>query len=124
MYLTGLRTPFNTSRPARDTDKVPDDDQTPATEPIGEASAPGPPANEPPAPGAEPIGEASAPGPPAEPVEESAASPAGGPASPASRPAGRSVLDPLAFEDRDEAWGDRSGDRDDDWYRRERPPHH
>jgi hypothetical protein len=103
MYLTGLRTPFNTSRPARDTDKVPDDDQTPATEPIGEASAPGP---------------------PAEPVEESAASPAGGPASPASRPAGRSVLDPLAFEDRDEAWGDRSGDRDDDWYRRERPPHH
>jgi hypothetical protein len=41
-------------------------------------------------------------------------------------PAERSVLDERAAEDRDEAWGDRSGSggRDDDWYQRERPPHH
>lgn len=39
----------------------------------------------------------------------------------------RSVLDEPAAEDRDELWGDRpnaEGGRDDEWYRRERPPHH
>jgi hypothetical protein len=40
-------------------------------------------------------------------------------------PAERSVLDEPAAEDRDEVWGDRgAGARDEDWYRRERPPHH
>jgi hypothetical protein len=34
------------------------------------------------------------------------------------------VLPDRAAEDREEAWGDRRGDRDDEWYRRERPPHH
>jgi hypothetical protein len=36
------------------------------------------------------------------------------------------VLPDRADEDRDEAWGERPGSshRDDDWYRRERPPHH
>ncbi len=36
------------------------------------------------------------------------------------------VLPERAREDRDEAWGDdpRSRERDDEWYRRERPPHH
>jgi hypothetical protein len=39
-------------------------------------------------------------------------------------PAEPSVLEAPAAEDHDEAWGDRSGARDDDWYERERPPHH
>jgi hypothetical protein len=36
------------------------------------------------------------------------------------------VLPAVASEDRDEGWGDEhdAGRRDDDWYRRERPPHH
>ena len=36
------------------------------------------------------------------------------------------VLPDVAGEDRDDAWGDdaRATRRDDDWYRRERPPHH
>lgn len=36
------------------------------------------------------------------------------------------VLPEVAEEDRDEAWGsDReAGHRDEEWYRRERPPHH
>jgi hypothetical protein len=36
------------------------------------------------------------------------------------------VLPRGADEDRDEAWGDRprSAERDAEWYRRQRPPHH
>jgi hypothetical protein len=36
------------------------------------------------------------------------------------------VLPTTSPDDRDEAWGDepRSGERDAEWYRRERPPHH
>jgi hypothetical protein len=34
------------------------------------------------------------------------------------------VLPDRAAEDRDEAWGDAPAGREDDWYRRERPPHH
>ncbi|HEY2166375.1 MAG TPA: hypothetical protein VGH01_04355 [Jatrophihabitantaceae bacterium] len=38
---------------------------------------------------------------------------------------GAPVLPDRAAEDRDEeAWGDGPAGRDDDWYRRERPPHH
>lgn len=34
------------------------------------------------------------------------------------------VLPDRPERERDEAWGDSSGRRDEDWYRRERPPHH
>ena len=34
------------------------------------------------------------------------------------------VLPDRPEHERDEAWGDTSGRRDEDWYRRERPPHH
>jgi hypothetical protein len=36
------------------------------------------------------------------------------------------VLPDVTADERDEGWGDdpESGRRDDDWYRRERPPHH
>lgn len=36
------------------------------------------------------------------------------------------VLPALPRDERDEGWGDEpgAGRRDDDWYRRERPPHH
>jgi hypothetical protein len=36
------------------------------------------------------------------------------------------VLPVVSPDDRDEGWGDDSRDerRDEDWYRRERPPHH
>jgi hypothetical protein len=36
------------------------------------------------------------------------------------------VLPKTSRDDQDLGWGDRpnSDDRDDDWYRRERPPHH
>jgi hypothetical protein len=45
--------------------------------------------------------------------------------APLSAPPERSVLDERAADDRDEAWGDgRSDGSRDDWYRRERPPHH
>jgi hypothetical protein len=46
---------------------------------------------------------------------------AGQPVTPAVE---RPVLDEPADEDRPESWGDREGGRDDDWYLRERPPHH
>ncbi|HEU5007651.1 MAG TPA: hypothetical protein VFT67_11795 [Jatrophihabitantaceae bacterium] len=46
-----------------------------------------------------------------------------------SGPAGRDdrpVLPRVAEAERDEAWGDRSrsAERDADWYREQRPPHH
>jgi hypothetical protein len=34
------------------------------------------------------------------------------------------VLPDVSRDDTDAAWGDASSERDDDWYRRERPPHH
>jgi hypothetical protein len=37
---------------------------------------------------------------------------------------GAPVLPDRAAEDRDDAWGDGPAGRDDDWYHRERPPHH
>jgi hypothetical protein len=48
-----------------------------------------------------------------------------GPAQGAKAPE-RSVVDEPAPEDRDIGWGDhdREDGRSDEWYRRERPPHH
>jgi hypothetical protein len=47
---------------------------------------------------------------------------------PAPRPRARKSEDPVLPEvSRDETdvgWGDEPRERDDDWYRRERPPHH
>jgi len=34
------------------------------------------------------------------------------------------VLPTVSRDETGEGWGDESGARDDDWYRRERPPHH
>lgn len=34
------------------------------------------------------------------------------------------VLPDTTQDERDVGWGDEPGERDDDWYRRERPPHH
>jgi hypothetical protein len=34
------------------------------------------------------------------------------------------VLPDTTRDERDEGWGDEPGRRDDEWYRRERPPHH
>ena len=34
------------------------------------------------------------------------------------------VLPDTTSDERDVGWGDEPGERDDDWYRRERPPHH
>jgi hypothetical protein len=34
------------------------------------------------------------------------------------------VLPETTRDERDVGWGDEPGERDDDWYRRERPPHH
>jgi hypothetical protein len=34
------------------------------------------------------------------------------------------VLPDTTRDERDEGWGDEPGGRDDEWYRRERPPHH
>lgn len=36
----------------------------------------------------------------------------------------RPTIPDTAAEDSDAAWGDGPSARDDDWYRRERPPHH
>jgi len=55
-------------------------------------------------------------------------------APPASVPPSRSgrpqrerdepVLPDVTRDERDVGWGDEPGERSDDWYRRERPPHH
>lgn len=34
------------------------------------------------------------------------------------------VLPDTTSDERDVGWGDEPGERDDEWYRRERPPHH
>ena len=34
------------------------------------------------------------------------------------------VLPDTTRDERDVGWGDEPGERDDEWYRRERPPHH
>jgi hypothetical protein len=34
------------------------------------------------------------------------------------------VLPDVTRDERDVGWGDEPSERDDDWYRRERPPHH
>jgi hypothetical protein len=34
------------------------------------------------------------------------------------------VLPDVTRDERDVGWGDEPSRRDDDWYRRERPPHH
>ena len=34
------------------------------------------------------------------------------------------VLPDTTRDERGEGWGDEPGRRDDEWYRRERPPHH
>ena len=45
---------------------------------------------------------------------------------PAKRPdeAEEPVLPQVSRDELDVGWGDEPGERDDDWYRRERPPHH
>ena len=46
--------------------------------------------------------------------------------SPAPSPAEKDepVLPDVTRDERDVGWGDEPGERSDDWYRRERPPHH
>jgi hypothetical protein len=41
-------------------------------------------------------------------------------------PTGREepVLPDVTRDERELGWGDEPGERDDEWYRRERPPHH
>jgi hypothetical protein len=34
------------------------------------------------------------------------------------------VLPDVTRDERDEGWGDEARGRDEEWYRRERPPHH
>ncbi len=34
------------------------------------------------------------------------------------------VLPGVSSDERDVGWGDEAAGRDEDWYRRERPPHH
>lgn len=34
------------------------------------------------------------------------------------------VLPDVSRDETNVGWGDDAGERDDDWYRRERPPHH
>jgi hypothetical protein len=34
------------------------------------------------------------------------------------------VLPEVSRDEQDVGWGDEPGERDDEWYRRERPPHH
>ncbi|WP_375491844.1 hypothetical protein [uncultured Jatrophihabitans sp.] len=34
------------------------------------------------------------------------------------------VLPSVTGDERDAGWGDEPGERSDEWYRRERPPHH
>jgi hypothetical protein len=36
----------------------------------------------------------------------------------------RPVLPEVTSDERDVGWGDEPSGRDDEWYRRERPPHH
>ena len=48
---------------------------------------------------------------------------------PTARPTARPerdepVLPDVTRDERDVGWGDEPGERSDDWYRRERPPHH
>jgi len=45
---------------------------------------------------------------------------------PAARPAQREepVLPDVSSDELDVGWGDEPSERDDEWYRRERPPHH
>jgi len=57
----------------------------------------------------------------AEPDE--ARSPAQPPAK-GAEPAEDPVLPQVSRDELDVGWGDEPGERDDDWYRRERPPHH
>ncbi|HET8583911.1 MAG TPA: hypothetical protein VFL65_11715 [Jatrophihabitans sp.] len=42
----------------------------------------------------------------------------------ASVPDDEPVLPDVTRDERDVGWGDEPGERDADWYRRERPPHH
>lgn len=39
-------------------------------------------------------------------------------------PAERPVLPEVSRDDTDVGWGDADSRRDEEWYRRERPPHH
>jgi hypothetical protein len=45
---------------------------------------------------------------------------------PSGRPAPRPepVLPDVSSDELDIGWGDEPSERDDEWYRRERPPHH
>lgn len=53
--------------------------------------------------------------PPEEPARESAR---------ARQRAGEPVLPDRPRDETDVGWGDEPAERDDEWYRRERPPHH
>lgn len=48
------------------------------------------------------------------------------PTEPTARPAQRPepVLPDVSSDELDVGWGDEPSERDDEWYRRERPPHH
>jgi hypothetical protein len=59
-------------------------------------------------------------GPPSFQSPDSAAKPEGKPDAERDEP----VLPTVSRDEVDVGWGDEPGERDDDWYRRERPPHH
>ena len=46
------------------------------------------------------------------------------PPSPETPRRGEPVLPEVSRDETDVGWGDEPSERDDDWYRRERPPHH
>jgi hypothetical protein len=58
---------------------------------------------------------------PAEPDESAAPAQ---PRSPRSDEAEKPVLPDVSSDELDVGWGDEPAERDDEWYRRERPPHH
>jgi hypothetical protein len=45
-------------------------------------------------------------------------------ANPRPGPDDQPVLPETSSDERHVGWGDEPSERDDDWYRRERPPHH
>ena len=59
-------------------------------------------------------------GPPSFRSPDTAAKPEGKPDAERDEP----VLPTVSRDEVDVGWGDEPGERDDDWYRRERPPHH
>jgi hypothetical protein len=57
-------------------------------------------------------------------TDQPSAKPSGGKPGRHRRDDDEPVLPDTTRDERDIGWGDAPGGRDDEWYRRERPPHH